>query len=239
MSNSNMSPITEDDIANFLVNTPDFFVRHAETLGSIRLSSPHGNRAVSLQERQAELMREKIKGLELRIMDMMRSGGDYTVIAKHLHNWTKNLLQINKAIDIPDLLVKRLEICFDVPQAAVKVWDVSKAAKKESFAKGVSEEVQAFASALPQPYCGPNTGFEAVDWLPRPQEVKSLALIPLRACEMFSVTPIQGGVKVQDPAIGLLVLASDDEHRYHSGMGTLILEQIGELASSSLARLRV
>jgi uncharacterized protein YigA (DUF484 family) len=239
MSNSNMSPITEDDIANFLVNTPDFFVRHAETLGTIRLSSPHGNRAVSLQERQAELMREKIKGLELRLMEMMRNGGDYSVIAEHLHQWTLNLLQISKATEIPEMIVKRLEICFDVPQAAIKVWDVSKAAKKESFAKGVSEEAQAFASSLALPYCGVNTGFEAVDWLPRPSEAKSLALIPLRAYETFSVTSINDSLKVTPPAIGLLVLASDDEHRYHAGMGTVFLEQIGELASSCLARLRV
>jgi len=52
--------ITEDDIANFLLNTPGFFERHAELLGSIQLTSPHGQRAVSLQERQMELLREKM-----------------------------------------------------------------------------------------------------------------------------------------------------------------------------------
>ena len=238
MNNSNMSPITEDDIANFLVNTPDFFVRHAELLGSIRLSSPHGNRAVSLQERQAELMREKIKGLELRMMDMVRNGGDYSVIAEHVHVWTLHLLQVLKAIDIPHILVKRIESSFDIPQAAVKVWDVSKAAMKESFAKNFSEDIPKFASALQAPYCGANTGFEAVDWLPRPAEAKSIALIPLRAYEPTSVTPIHEGVKVHPPTIGLLVLASDDEHRFHTGMGTVFLEQIGELASAALNRLR-
>jgi len=48
MSNS-ITPITEDDIANFLVNTPDFFERHAQLLSSVRFVSPHGQRAVSLQ----------------------------------------------------------------------------------------------------------------------------------------------------------------------------------------------
>jgi uncharacterized protein YigA (DUF484 family) len=233
-----MSPITEDDIANFLVHTPDFFVRHAEILGTIRLSSPHGNRAVSLQERQAEMMREKIRGLELRIMEMMRNGGDYSLIAQHLHKWTMGLLEVNKAVDIPSALVKGLEKCFDIPQAAIKVWDVSKAAKKEPFAKGVSEDVQTFASTLLRPYCGPNSGFEAVSWLERPDEVKSLALIALHAPTDTSVTPIHDGVSIQNPAIGLLVLASDSEQRFNAEMGTVFLEQIGELASASLARLR-
>jgi uncharacterized protein YigA (DUF484 family) len=61
MNNDAMNPITEDDIANYLANTPDFFQRHAELLASVQLNSPHGNRAVSLQERQAEMLREKIK----------------------------------------------------------------------------------------------------------------------------------------------------------------------------------
>ncbi|MEY3782468.1 MAG: hypothetical protein RIS97_646, partial [Pseudomonadota bacterium] len=39
--NSNLNPITEDDIADFLVNTPDFFERHAELLSSVQLNSGH------------------------------------------------------------------------------------------------------------------------------------------------------------------------------------------------------
>ena len=57
-------PITEADIANYLASTPDFFERHAELLAAVHLSSPHSNRAVSLQERQAEMLRDKIKAIE-------------------------------------------------------------------------------------------------------------------------------------------------------------------------------
>ena len=63
------NPITEDDIANYLANNPDFFQRHAELLASVHLASPHNNRAVSLQERQAEMLRDKIKLLEHRLID--------------------------------------------------------------------------------------------------------------------------------------------------------------------------
>ena len=56
-------PITEDDIADYLGSNPEFFERHAELLAAVHLSSPHNQRAVSLQERQAEMLREKIKVL--------------------------------------------------------------------------------------------------------------------------------------------------------------------------------
>jgi hypothetical protein len=84
-----MNPITEDDIANYLANTPDFFERHAQLLAQVQLTSPHGNRAVSLQERQAEMLREKIKALEHRIMDMVRHGNENVVIADRMQRWTK------------------------------------------------------------------------------------------------------------------------------------------------------
>ena len=52
--------ITEDDIAAYLANTPGFFERQAEMLASVQLTSPHGARAVSLQERQMEMLRDRI-----------------------------------------------------------------------------------------------------------------------------------------------------------------------------------
>ena len=87
-----MNPITEDDIANYLSNTPDFFERHAQLLAQVQLTSPHGNRAVSLQERQAEMLREKIKALEHRVMDMVRHGTENVVTADRLQRWTRGLL---------------------------------------------------------------------------------------------------------------------------------------------------
>jgi len=64
MTSPAVPPITEDDIAQYLANTPEFFERHAPLLTSIVLTSQHGQRAVSLIERQAEMLRDKIKALE-------------------------------------------------------------------------------------------------------------------------------------------------------------------------------
>ena len=115
-------PITEDDIANFLANTPDFFERHAELLASVQLSSGHGNRAVSLQERQALMLREKIKGLETRMVEMIRHGQDNVGIADKMQRWTRKLLQAAQARDLPGAVVEGITTEFLIPQAAIKVW---------------------------------------------------------------------------------------------------------------------
>ena len=91
-SASGIQGITEADIANYLAQTPGFFERHAELLGSVQLTSPHGQRAVSLQERQMEMLREKIKGLEHKTIEMIRNGQDNVGIADKLHRWTRSLM---------------------------------------------------------------------------------------------------------------------------------------------------
>src|SRR5690606_7521594 len=124
MTDPILSPITEDDIANYLANTPDFFERHASVLAEVQLSSPHGNRAVSLQERQAEMLREKIKGLELKAAEMIRHGQDNSGIAERLQIWTRSLLLTREARDLPRVVTHEIASQFAVPQVAIKIWGV-------------------------------------------------------------------------------------------------------------------
>ena len=223
--NPSLNPITEQDIADFLVNTPDFFERHADLLATVQLNSGHGKRAVSLQERQAEMLREKIKVLERGLMDMIRYGNENMQIADKMQRWTRQLLLATQARDLPELLLSNIKNEFSVPQVALKVWGVDAAFADEAFATGASADVQAFTSSLTLPYVGLNTGFEAASWLADPTQALSIALVPLR-------------VAGQPESLGLLVLASPDAQRFNDSMGTDFLERIGEIGSAALSRLQ-
>jgi uncharacterized protein YigA (DUF484 family) len=222
---TSIAPITEDDIARYLLNAPSFFERHADLLGSVQLTSPHGGRAVSLQERQAEMLRAKIKLLEQRLMEMMRHGNENMLITERMIQWLRQLFLVARPVDLPAELVSQMQTQFSVPQVALKVWDVAEVYAGQPFATGVSDDVKSLASSLSVPYCGVNAGFDAVGWLQDPQAAASLALIALRADSSA-------------PAFGLLVLASPDSQRYQADMATNFLERIGELASAALSRLR-
>lgn len=229
-SSTHIPPITEDDIAEFLTNTPGFFERHAEVLASVQITSPHGARAVSLQERQAEMLREKIKGLEQRVMEMVRHSTENATIANKVHQWTGSLLQVKEPFDLPGAVVEGLRTLFDVPQAAVRVWDVAGPYIDADFAQGASDDARAFASSLTMPFCGPNLGFEPAGWLEAgaSEPAQSLALLPLR----------EGAIDSATPAFGLLVLGSPDPQRFDATMGTDFLARMAELASAALLRLR-
>ena len=219
--------ITEQDIANYLAQTPGFFERHAELLATIQLASPHGQRAVSLQERQMGMLRERIKGLETKLVEMIRHGQDNTAIADRLHRWTRAILLTAVPRTLPGVLLSQLQHEFMIPQASLRLWALAPGFEGEDFAAPVSEDVQTFASSLTLPYCGLNAGFEATAWMETPSAVASMAMIPLR-----------GGRPAQDGgAFGLLVLGSPDPTRFAADMGTDFLARIGEVASAGLTRL--
>jgi uncharacterized protein len=234
MTNAAMNPITEDDIANFLVHTPDFFERHAELLSTVKLTSPHNHRSISLQERQAEMMREKIRALELRMMDMMRHGTENEVLIERMQRWVKTLLMTNNARDLPHAIADHIQQDFMVPQVAIKVWGVREDFKIEPFAQSVIDPIKDFAASLTTPYVGINNNFDAVQWLEDPAAAQSVAFIALRATRPED-TP---QTAAEQPVIGLLVLASPDPQRYYEGMGTTIIERMGDLASAALSHLR-
>ena len=216
--------ITEADIADYLANTPGFFERHAELLSTVQIASPHGQRAVSLQERQMEMLRERIKGLEHRIVEMIRNGQDNVGIADRLHAWIHAILLATDAGALPGVLLETLQAQFQIPRAALRLWGIDAAHAGAAWAQPVSADVRSFAGSLTLPYCGTNAGFEAAGWLADAASMQSLALIPLKR-------------PGDDGTFGLLVLGSPDPTRYSADMGTEFLVRIGETASAALTRL--
>ncbi|WP_322402167.1 DUF484 family protein [Massilia luteola] len=214
-------------IAQYLVDHPQFFVEHAALLGEVKLSSPLTGRAVSLQERQMEVMRDKYRVLELRMSELARHAEENVAIANRFHGWTQQLLRTRAHDAIPSAVADGLVKHFIVPQATLRLWKLTPEHADTWYTNGVSEDVRLFASSLRAPYCGPNKEFEAVGWLAgaEPAEadtVRSTVLLPLRT----------GG-----NAFGLLVLGSPDPERFSASMATDFLVHIGETASTALAPL--
>jgi uncharacterized protein len=220
--------ISESEIADYLARNPAFFERQAELLAGIRLTSPHGQRAVTLSERQMEMLRERIRGLELKIVEMIRAGQENMALVDRLHRFTRALMRTTDAAALPALVVQTLKHEFLIPMVALRLWSVAPEHVNEG--ESVSEDVKTFAASLTLPYCGVHAGFEAVGWLDDADSVASVAMIPLR-----SGAAAEGAT---GSTFGLLVLGSPDPTRYSAEMGTEFLVRIGELAGAALARLR-
>jgi uncharacterized protein YigA (DUF484 family) len=171
-----------------------------------------------------EMLRERIKGLEQKIVELIRNSQDNAAIADRLHQWTMRIVHTRGAGALPQVLLDDLQQRFMIPQVALRLWDVAEPFAELRVARPVSEDLKAFAGSLSAPYCGANAGFEASGWFDEPATVLSMAMLPLRRT-------------AGEPAFGLLVLGSPDPTRYSAQMGTEFLARLAEVASAALARL--
>jgi uncharacterized protein len=212
-------------VASYLADHPSFFEQHPELLTSIKVTHSHGERTISLQERQLELVREKNRMTEMKLAELIRIGQENDVITDKLQRWTRQLLLVPEPEQLPEIVLEGLIGVFSVPQVALRFWSVKEPFRAMTFAQPVPVEVITLANSMKQPYCGPNAEFQPASWLPDEGEsTRSMALLPLR--------------KGLDPnAFGLLVLGSADAGRFQMGMGTAFLERIAETASAELSKL--
>ena len=208
-------------IAQYLSDHPHFFEEHAELLARIKLTSPLAGRTVSLQERQMEVLREKIKALEMRMSDLIRVAQENDAITTKFQSWARSLLLARNDVDLPHVLINGLQSIFAVPYVTLRLWGVAGDFAHTWFAAPVSVDARIFASGLTTPFCGKNDDFEAASWLEEAPEIKSLAMLPLRQEEA-------------PEAFGLLVLGSPDLSRFSEDMATDFLTKIGETASAAV-----
>ena len=95
--------ISDEEVARYLREHPGFFELHADLLASITVPHPHGGRAISLQERQLEVLREKLRAHELRMAELLRIGQENDAITEKLQRWTRQLLLTADAVS-PNLV---------------------------------------------------------------------------------------------------------------------------------------
>ena len=209
------------DIADFLISNPNFFEEHAELLGKIKLTSPIMGRAISLQERQMEVVREKYRVLELRLNELMRVAYDNDLITTKFQTWTRSLLLARNDVELPYVLTQGLQDIFNLPHATLRLWQVAPDFSHTWFAQPAGEDVELFAKGLGVPFCGKNQDFEAATWIEAEEPIESLAMLPLR------LTPTSS-------TFGLLVLGSPDPSRFTKDMAIDFLSKIADTSSAAL-----
>lgn len=210
------------EVAIYLINHPEFFEEHADVLASVKLTSPIIGRSISLQERQMEVVREKLKGMELRLSDLMRVAHENDDITSKFQEWTRSLLLARNDVDLPFVLTQGLQDIFSLPYATLRLWSVEEDFSHTWFAAESSEDIQLFAKGLGTPYCGKNQDFEAATWIDTEEKIESVALLPLRLAP-------------GEETFGLIVLGSPDIARFTKEMGTDYLEKIADTCSAALA----
>ena len=214
-------PLSKEEVAAWLRQHPDFLDRHPEVLEAIELHHrAHG--AASLVERQMQLLRDRNRQLERKLMELVEIARENEHLSTRLHHLALALLEADDASDVvniaQDLLRDELKADF------VTLRLIGNPQAEETGLHFVPPEEPALARFEDlfhsgRPLCG-RVSREQLEWLfgDQADDIASAVLIPLK-----------------DPnRIGLLALGSRDPHRFHPGMGTLFLGTLGELLARAL-----
>lgn len=211
--------ITPEQIKEFLRLNPDFFAGHPELLAEISVPHPYSSQAISLGERQVLALRDKSRGLELKLREFIQFAEENDTIGDKLHKLSLDLMRARSLEAVFQSLYLNLSDSFAVPHATVRIW-VDHAPDMREFTP-VSVDIKVLMTGLMQPRCGAEVPEEVRAWFGAlSSHQKSFALAPLR----------------EDNLNGLLVLASEDAKRFYPEMGTLYLAWLAQLTAAACAR---
>ncbi len=221
------SPTDEESIGNYLRQNPDFFVRNEPLLAHLRLPHARGSAAVSLVERQVEVLREKNQALESKFAELVRVARGNEVLVEKIHRFTRRLMGAGSKHDIVVQIEKSLREDFEAFNSTLVLFgNAGSGLAADRFVQLVERgdtRLAGFESLLSsgKPRCGQvrDTQREFL-FGTEAGSIGSLALVPLRG----------------SAPVGLLVLGSHERDRFHPGMSTDFLATLGELIGDALAR---
>jgi len=219
----------EAEIADYLQQHPEFFERHTTVLARLKLPHSRDGAAVSLIERQVQVLRTKNDKLEARLRDLVEVARGNDVLVGKIHRLACRLLRASSAASLLDALETSLREDFGASTwlmvlAPVKPAQFEQLNNRHLRVLGTgAPELKMFESLLQsgRPRCGQVRDSQR-DYLfgPGTAEIGSAALVPLGT---------QFGT-------GLLAIGSPDAERFNPTMSTDFLARIGDLISEAIAQ---
>ncbi|MEZ5458361.1 MAG: DUF484 family protein [Steroidobacteraceae bacterium] len=227
----------EAAITAYLESHPDFFERHPNALARLKLPHARGA-AVSLIERQVEVLRDKHAAMEQKLAEFVHVARANDQLADKIHRFTRRLLRAGSLAATLTELEASLREDFDAFNARLVLIGPADAALRtadlERFlrtAAGDDAALRSFDSLFEsaKPRCGQVRDSQR-EYLFGSDAggIASVALVPLlRTSTAGVVTPV-----------GLLAVGSNDPARFHPGMSTEFLARMGDLITDAVQRFR-
>lgn len=218
-------PLSEAAVSDYLLANPEFFQTHKTLLAKLVIPHPAGG-AVSLVERQVEVLRRENRRLERRLVEWMETARENDRLLEQLHRLAVVLLAQPGCTKRLEALARVLREGFQADASAVILHEA-----------GVGEAI-AGTHHLPRDAAAPDSLKGSLD-AGRPAcspltEAQSHALFPDADVEPGSAAfiPIAAG-----GTSGLLLVGSADPKHFHPGLDTAYLLRLGELAEAALGNL--
>lgn len=214
------SEAEEQSVLDFLAKTPDFFERHAEVLENMPISHGSGT-AVSLIERQVQVLRTRNQQLEARLESLLETARQNEARVQGMNALAEALIRADSPAAVISAIGEVLAAEFAVDSIKMALFEIPEHCEDLGLvplaAEHQSGAIRDFFRTG-QTQCGPLDEELKELLFAGHSELRSAALVPLD----------------QRNSLGLIALASVDENRFTPTMGRLFLDMTANLATAAL-----
>lgn len=215
--------LDEAAVLAYLQAHPDLLSRHPEVLEQVELRHRAGS-AVSLMERQVDLLRARNEQLQSRLSRLTDAARDNEGRAGNVHRLARTLIRAPSMAAVAAGLRQVLREEFDIPEVFIglnsayyKRNDIDGLTPIEPDSKIARAFENFFRTRLIE--CGPIGEAKAKLLFPR------AATLPLSA----AVVPLE-----KEKYLGMLAFGAADAERFQPRQGKLFLEMIAELVAAAV-----
>ncbi len=221
MNNANSKPVQSEESAviEFLRNNPDVLISYPEIFGSMTI--PHQSGGVtSLVERQMKMLREENQTLKKNMDELVSIARENEELNLRFHRLALELISTDQLDDILAMVQNQVQTFFYTDFVRFRFLPSVLDRKNRLKAHYLSRESGILNTVEPwvqkrKPVCGRQDDKVNRELFGDDLNIGSSALIPL----------------FHTSELGLLCLGSNSDSRFNKAMGTIFLEQLGELVS--------
>jgi len=217
------APGEEEAVALYLRKNPDFFDRHPKLLEKLVIPHSCGG-AVSLVEYQVSVLRDQVREMRRRMQSLASNARDNEALSQRLHQLTLSLVECTRLDEVLANLYQAMREDFKADFAAIRLFADAASEVDQGLGEFVGKDAEGKALfsqvlASSKPVCGhfKNGQLEFL-FAENGAEIGSGALLPLGQLSRY----------------GVLAIGSRDAQRFHPGMGTIFLRQLGDIVSRVL-----
>lgn len=225
-----------DQVFDFLSEHPDFLLNQPSLLSVLELPKEDGRGAISLAQRQAQVLKDRIQKLESHTAELLRAGQENDIIIRKMTHWSRLLLLSTEVRSRLGCIVQGLQDGFSIPIVALGLWGRMIGLRFPGLAMPNNviwcedqDEIVGLANALIRPLCLPAHAYQARLALGLNQDEPS-------SSESVAIMPLRPGTGPE--SFGILVLASPDPSRFTQDHDVDFLITLSELASAALLGLQ-
>ncbi len=220
-SRQGIPPLTAEEVADYLGKHPEFFNDRPDLLARIDIPHTRSGSAVSLVERQVQVLREQNQRARKQLHELIEIARQNEELARRMHKLALTLMDADEPKDIFNTLYDNLRKNFHADRVSVRLF--AEPAFIDSYAgpefAGSKNELQALFKTIiekREPLCGRMKHQQQVFLFGDDgNEIASSVMVPLHGPEWG----------------GILSIGSFDPERFEPGMGVELLANMGEILS--------